>query len=255
MEGLAGRRIVVTRRPGQASRLTELLEQRGAHVVEVPSIEIVPVRDPAPLDEALRALERYQWLVFTSANAVGALLGRLVALGLEPRLTGRGPRIASVGPATTTALAASFPADRVSLEPASEHRAAGLVQAFASEGVRGARVFVPASSRGRGELAAGLHDLGAQVEVAVAYETVVPGDLDARVRACIDSGFDLVAFASPSAVDGFASAAGERVRGLRAAVIGPTTAQAAEAAGFDVCAVASPSTVEALVAAVETALG
>jgi uroporphyrinogen III methyltransferase/synthase len=257
---LDGRRLVVTRRPGQSSRLVALLEERGASVLEVPAIEIVAPPDTAPLDEALRGLSRYDWVVFTSANAVSAVLGRLVVLGLEPRLRGAGssggkPRVASVGPATTTALRSTFPEDRVALEPAGELRAAGLLEAFRRTGVSGARVLVPASTRAREELPAGLRELGARVDVVAAYATVDAPGLGEAVRSCLEGGFDLALFASPSAVEGFANVAGDRARGLPAAVIGPTTEAAARAAGMDVRAVARPSTVEGLVAAAEEVLG
>jgi uroporphyrinogen-III synthase len=262
MGTLDGRRLVVTRRKGQASRLVDLLEDRGAAVLEVPAIEIVAPPDTAPLDAALEALERYDWVVFTSANAVSAVLGRIAVLGLEPRLGARGPgsparegpRVASVGPATTAALRSAFPADPVSLEPEAGFRAAALVEALAKRGVRGTRVLVPGSTRARDELAAGLRGLGAEVDVVAAYATVEPPGLEEAVRGCLSAGFDLALFASPSAVEGFAGAAGARGRGLAVAVIGPTTEAAAGAAGMDVRAVASPSTAEGLVAAAERVL-
>jgi uroporphyrinogen III methyltransferase/synthase len=251
---LVGRRIVVTRRAGQSAALRRLFEERGATVIEVPAIEIVGPAEVEPLDDALRELERYAWVVFTSANAVNAVLGRLAVLGLEPRLGARGPKLSSVGPSTTAALRSAFPADRVALEPAGDFRAAGLVRAFGDEQIAGARVLLPSSSRAREELAAGLRSLGAQVDAVVAYETVEPPDLRQRVEDCLASGFDLVAFASPSAVDAFVSAAGPRAQGLPSVVIGPTTAQAALAAGLDVKAIAQPATAEGLLAAAEAAL-
>jgi len=254
VSALSGRRIVVTRRAAQAAPLVRLLEERGALVSEVPAIEITAPADASALDEALLALERYAWLVFTSANAVNAVLGRIAVLGLPPQLTARGRRLASVGPATTAALRSSFPADRPALEPAQQLSAAGLVDAFARERMAGARVLLPCSSRGRDELASGLRALGAEVDAVVAYATVVPLDLEERVRACLETGFDLIAFASPSAVESFAAVAGERARGLPAVAIGPTTAEAARSAGLDVRAVAQPATAEGLVAAAETAL-
>lgn len=255
MGTLAGRRIVLTRRRGQSARLAELLAARGASVLEVPAIEIVAPPDTAALDEALTELERYQWVVLTSANAVSAVLGRLAVLGLEPRLGARGPRIASVGPATTAALRSSFPEDQVALEPVGEFRATALAEAFARKGVKGARVLVPASTRARDELARGLGELGARVDVVAAYCVVEPPGLGETVRGCLDEGFDLAVFASPSSVEAFAQAAGERSRGVPVAVIGPTTEAAARAARFEVRAVASPSTAEGLVDAVERALG
>jgi uroporphyrinogen III methyltransferase/synthase len=248
---LAGRRIVVTRRRGQASTLVRLLEARGATVLEVPAIEITAPEDLGPLDGALGSLERYDWVVFTSANAVGAVVSRLMVLGLPPQIGARGPRIASVGPSTTAAIRSSLPADTVALEPEADFRAAGLVEAFAGRSCRGARVLVPASSRAREELEAGLRAIGAEVDVVTAYATVEPKDLHERVGACLAEGFDIAAFASPSAVEAFAAAAGPRAHGLPAAVIGPTTEAAARSARLDVRATALPSTVEGLVAALE----
>jgi len=262
MGALEGRRVLVTRGRGQASRLAELLAVRGATVREMPAIEIVAPPDPAPLDEALAELPRYDWVVFTSANAVTAVLGRLVVLGLPPRLAVRAarpsgksrPRIATVGAATRAALRASFPEDRVTLEP-DAFSAAGLVEAFGAEGLTGARVLLPASTRARVELASGLRGLGAEVDVFPAYATVEPDGMEEAVGRVLDEGFDLALFASPSAVESFARAAGERAFGLKVAVIGPTTEAAARAAGMDVREVASPSTADGLVAAAERVLG
>jgi uroporphyrinogen III methyltransferase / synthase len=263
MRTLAGRRIVVTRRRGQSSRLVKLLEERGASVLEVPAIEIAPPPDTAALDEAVAALQRYDWVVFTSVNAVAAVMGRLVVLGLEPRLgargpgawAGTGPKVASVGSATTAALRSTFPGDRAMLEAGPDFRAAGLLEALGREGVQGARILVPTSTRAGDELPRGLRGLGARVDVVPAYATVDAPGLDAAVRGCLKGGFDLALFASPSAVEAFARAAAERGRGLAVAVIGPTTEAAARGVGMEVRAVASPSTVDGLVAAAERVLG
>jgi uroporphyrinogen-III synthase len=251
---LAGRRVVVTRRRSQSPELVRLLEGRGARVIEVPSIEIAPAADPAPLDAALGGLETYDWVVFASANAVRAVLGRLIALGLPPTLTARGPRLASAGAATSVALRAAFPRDTITLEAREHFGAAGLLEAFEARLTPGCRVLLPASSRAREELPAGLRARGAEVSLVTAYETVEPADLAEAVRRCLDEGFDLVLFASPSAVEAFAAAAGERGHGRPAVAIGPTTEVAATAAGFDVRGIASPSTAEGLVEAACVAL-
>jgi uroporphyrinogen-III synthase len=251
---LDGRRIVLTRRRAQASTLARLLEERGATVVEVPAIEVAPAPDPSALDAALADLESYGWIVFTSANTVNAVLGRLTFLGLEPRLGARGPKVAVVGPATAAALRQAFPEDRVAIAPEESFRAAGLAEAFAKRAIAGERVLVPGSTRARDELPAALRSAGARVDAVVAYATVEPGDLAERVAQTLDAGFDLVAFASPSAVEAFAQAAGERAKGRPAVAIGPTTAEAARAAGFDLRGVATTSTAEGLAAAAEAAL-
>jgi len=255
MSALQGRRVVVTRQKNQAGGLVERLQTKGATVLEVPAIEIVPPKDIGPLDEALESLDRYDWVVLTSANTVNAVLSRLTVLGLYPKLGSEKRRVASVGPATTAALRSSFPEDRGVLEPKAGFGAAGLLDAFSKERLKGRRMLVPASSEARGELASGLRGMGAVVEVMAAYSTIEPPGLGEAVGRCLEQGFDLALFASPSAVEAFARSAGDRAAGLPAAVIGPTTEAAARAVGLDVRGVASPSTLEALVATAERVLG
>jgi uroporphyrinogen-III synthase len=254
-ETLAGRRVVVTRRPDQAVRLVKLLQDRGAVVLEVPATRIGPPEDVASLEAALRDLGRFDWVVFTSANAVAPVRDALAALGRPLHLGGGGARIASVGAATTRAIREAFPEDPVALEPESDYRAAGLLKAFEATGCAGRTVLIPASSRARQELPAGLRDLGARVSVVEAYATLEPPELGSSVERVLREGFDAATFAAPSAVEAFAKAAASRARGLPAVVIGPTTAEAARAAGLRVLATASPSTAEGLVAALEKALG
>jgi uroporphyrinogen-III synthase len=244
----------VTRRPEQADSLVRLLRDSGATVLEAPTTRLGAPSDPGPLDAALKGLEGFDWVVFTSANAVRAVRGRLQVLGLPRALGSRGPRLASVGTGTTRALAKSFPGESVAVEPEADFSAAGLLGVFEDRGCAGETVLVPASSLAREELPSGLASLGARVTVAEAYATVPAPDLQSNVERCLDEGFDLVTFAAPSAAEAFAGAAGARGRGLPAVVIGPTTRDAARAAGFEVLAVASPSTVEGLVHAVVRAL-
>jgi uroporphyrinogen-III synthase len=255
MSTLQGRRVVITRQKSQAGGLVERLQAKGATILEVPAIDIVPPKDIRPLDEALESLDRYDWVVLTSANTVNAVLSRLTVLGLYPKLGSQKRRVASVGPATTAALRSSFPEDRGVLEPKTDFRAAGLLDAFSKERLKGRRMLVPASSEAREELAAGLRGMGAVVEVVAAYSTIEPPGLGEAVARCLAQGFDLALFASPSSVEAFARSAGDRAAGLPAAVIGPTTEAAARAAGLDVRGVASPSTLEALVATAERVLG
>ncbi len=250
MTALAGRRIVVTRRASQASALVQSLRDRGAEVIEVPAIETAPPEDPGPLDEALGRLDGYDWVAFTSANAVEAVRDRMEALGVSPALS-HGPRIACVGASTSDALRAAFPGERIALEPEGEFRAGGLLRAFARTRCEGARVLLPVSSRARDELPQGLRALGAAVDVVEAYRTVEPYGLAEAVTRCLDMGFSAATFASPSAVEAFLKAAGPRAAGLPAVVIGPTTEVAARAGGMDVREVAHPSTAEGLLAALE----
>ena len=100
---LTGRRIVVTRAQRQSGSLRELLEQRGAEVLLLPTIETIPPDSLAPLDQALKGATGYQWLVVTSANAVRVIGERLAAAELSSSAL-RHLKIAAVGPSTTDAL-------------------------------------------------------------------------------------------------------------------------------------------------------
>ena len=240
---LAGRRIVVTRRPEQSAWICARLAELGGTVVEVPLIELAPPAEMAPLDAALRRLDGYDWVVFTSANAVRSVSERITDLGLAERaLMSR--KIASVGPATAHALRECFPGIAVTVE-AAKHDAESLMKELAA-GARGRRFLVPTSDRARDVLPAGLREAGAEVDVVVAYRTVAPADLRERVLEGLRGGADLVVFASPSAVHNFVAAAPEWIPRIGAAVIGPVTEEACREAGIDVKAVAAPANAQGL---------
>ncbi len=243
---LTGRRILVTRRPEQSGSLCEPLRALGATVLEVPLIEIQPPLDWHPLDEALSRLGEYDWLVFTSANAVQAVAERRAVLAL----TGALPKVAVVGPATREALGHMFSGRTPDLEPAEDHRAEGLLAAFAPSDVSGRRFLLPLSAKARETLAAGLARRGALVHTVTAYRTEQPEGLGRKLRDLLTEGLDLVVLASPSAVEGLVAAAGSAVSGARVAVIGPVTEEAARRAGCEVAVVAHPSTAEGLLSAI-----
>lgn len=249
------RRVVVLTRPLEQGRgLREALEGLGVSVIQLPAIEVVPPDDPAPLDAALRGLEAYGWIVFTSANAVRAVADRLKALGLPSALGPRGPRIAVVGSATGDALVASLPGEEVALRPHGASRAAGLLEALEELGVAGSRILLPLSSRGREDLPRGLAVAGAEVDCVVAYKTGEPPGLAQALRSCLVGDPDLFVFASPSAVEALATASKGRIAERPAVVIGPTTEEAARRAGLTVRAVAREPTDAGLKEAVLSAL-
>lgn len=242
---LKGQRVLVTRRPAQAGELSRRLRELGAEIVELPAIEILPAEDPEPFETCLAQLERYDWLVLTSANSVKAVRDRWHALALT--LPERRPRVASVGATTSQAARSSLSWLELALEPEQDFRAEGLLLAFDRLDLRGERVLLPLSDRARDVLAAGLRARGAEVDAPVAYRTVAPAGLAERFRELVQAGIDLAVFASPSAVENLAAAAPDLVRGLPAAVIGPVTAAAAREHGLNVLVVAEPSTVDGLI--------
>jgi uroporphyrinogen III methyltransferase/synthase len=254
MGTLDGRRLLVTRRPEQSGELVARLIERGARVVELPTLAIVPPEDCGAFDAAVRGLDAYDWLVLTSANTAAAVRDRLAASGIV-RAAGARPRGASVGPVTTAAAREALPWLRVVLEPEADYRAEGLARAFEAHDVAGRRLLVPLSDRARDTLAVALRARGAVVDAPLAYRTVAPPGLRERFEAALATGLDLLLFASPSAVDNLRAAAPELLAGLPAAVIGPVTEEAARAAGLEVLVVAAPSTVEGLLAALDAVFG
>jgi uroporphyrinogen III methyltransferase/synthase len=234
--------VLVTRQPEQAAGLAEALAREGAFVVEVPLIEIAPPEDEAPLRAAAGRLDAYDWLVFTSANAV-----RAFAKAMERRALPRDLRIASVGPSTSEAVLASFSDASVALTPARDFRAEGLLAAFADQDLSGRRVLVPASARARDTLPSGLTARGARVDVVTAYRTLTPSDAPLRLAAALAAGVDVVTLASPSAVEGFVASCPAGAAWPRAVVIGPVTEAAARRAGLDVAGVAGAGDADGIV--------
>src|SRR5574340_802610 len=98
---LAGSVVIVTRAEHQAAALEALLQAEGATVYRYPCLAIAPPDNTAPLDDALHAAAsgQFDWLAFTSANAVDAVAQRLAAIGMNPSALAA-VRVAAVGPST-----------------------------------------------------------------------------------------------------------------------------------------------------------
>jgi uroporphyrinogen III methyltransferase/synthase len=235
---LFGRRIVVTRARAQASDLARRLQELGARVIEVPVIRIDPPGDGgAGLAAAVASIGAYAWVVFTSANAVAALLDRLPDL----RDLG-GVSIAAVGPATAEALAGrGLVADLI---PARQ-QADGLLEAFPPPAPSGSRVLFPRAGAGREVLVDGLRAAGWDVDLVEAYQTVQVGSDDATIKEVASA--DAVCFTSSSTVTGFVAACGVDSAPPVVVCIGPTTAATARESGIEVTGVAESHSVPGLV--------
>lgn len=232
--------VVVTRPAHQSDVLTGALEARGARVVAVPTITIAPPRDKGALMRAAaKRLASFDWVVFTSENAVE----RFVSEIRDPS-SFAAVRVAAIGEGTAHALAAR--GIRVDLVP-ERFVAESLVEAFPAPEGEGT-VLLPRAAVARDVLSDGLRALGWDVEIVAAYETRparLDSDLIDRVRRS-----DAITFTSSSTVSGFLSNAGTADLPGVVASIGPVTSATARAAGIDVTVEAtvhsSPGLAEAL---------
>ncbi|MCH7837097.1 MAG: uroporphyrinogen-III C-methyltransferase [Chloroflexi bacterium] len=229
---LFGLRVLVTRTREQASELSRALAAAGAEAIELPTIEITRRFDEARLETAVDALKdgAYDWLAFTSANAVDCFFDLL----WERRLDARSVRasVAAIGPATAKALkrwgiSADVTAD------ADRSTAEGLLAAFEKQSdLRDQKVLLPCAEGARDVLIDGLSSRGAKVDEVTLYVATPPDDPDAEGLRRLRAGeIDVATFASSSAVRSLATLLGddlEPLRRCRIACIGPITAATAE---------------------------
>jgi uroporphyrinogen III methyltransferase/synthase len=239
---LAGLRVLLTRPAEQAPPWAAALEAAGASVLRHPTIEVHPPPSWEPLDEALARLGEYAWLVFTSAAAVRFTLSRL-GPGRTPAAL-QGLRVAAVGPETARALEES--GLRVARIPEGSGQGGEALAATLGDLHPGTRILFPQAVGGREELRNALHRRGCTVDVVPASQTVPRRDLPPPPP------FDVATFASPSALRAFVAAHGlALLENAQVAVIGPTTATAADALGLHPV-VADAPTVDALIRAIAT---
>jgi uroporphyrinogen-III synthase len=242
---LAGLRVVVTRAEHQSAGLAAAFERAGARVELLPLLEVVPPADPRPLARAAGELASYDWLVFTSANAVEAFLP----------LTGplrSGLRIAAVGPATAAALRAFGSEPHLT---ARKSEAEGLAADLAPR-IAGKRVLLPQAADARPALLQELKGAGAEVVAVVAYDKRLPPEAPARAAELFaTTPIGWVTFTSPRIVRHFVELFGsdwERRRGeLRAVSIGPVTSAELRRYGVEPAAEAERPGEEGMVGAVE----
>ncbi|MFZ5775541.1 MAG: uroporphyrinogen-III C-methyltransferase [Thermodesulfobacteriota bacterium] len=247
---LFGKRILVTRTREQASELVRLLEDSGADCVEGATIALMPPDSWDPLDQALDHLAEYQWLAFSSINAIRFFFDRLYERGMDSRALG-GLKVAVVGTATAEALREyGVVAD---LLPG-EFTGDGLAEAMVTWGVAGTKVLIPRAKKAREALPEILKESGAEVTVVPVYQNVRPTDYDMVRQALAEGGIDMVTFTSSSTVTNFLAMLGDDrdrlLAGVKIASIGPITAKTVEKAGLRVDVQPGTYTIPALVEAI-----
>ncbi len=238
-EPLAGRTIVVTRAASQAGEFVAELERYGAKVIVCPTIEIAEPESYERLDEAIEHLYGYDWLIFTSANAIEYFLRRLQARGVKAEELDE-LKVCAIGQTSADKLRDTHV--HVDVVP-TQSKAEGVFAALSefvggAEQLRGLNILLPRAAAGRDYLPKALEDAGARVDVVTAYRTVVPENLDrGRLSAMLAGSGDCIAFTSSSTVKNLALLfdthdLSKVLSGLAIACIGDVTAATAAEYGL-----------------------
>jgi len=245
---LLGRCIVLTRPLAQTADFEAHVRALGGDPVVAPAIEIASPDSWTIADAALRRIGTYDWIAFTSANAVRALVERADAIGVS-RDELRSRRLAVVGPATATVVAGA-------LRPPDFSPAVNTAESLAHElvDVENARILLPRGDLAGDELPATLRARSAFVDEIVVYRTVPGPGIPAIVAGVRESAVDALLFASASAVRFVADAleadsanAPGAPNWPLAVCLGPVTAAAAREAGFQTVVVADATTQNELI--------
>ncbi len=247
---LFGWRVLVPRTQAQAGPMIDRLAAYGATADVVPTISVEPPRTPQQMDKAVRGLVtgRYEWIGFTSTNAVRAVRERFEDLGLDARAFA-GLKIAAVGGVTAQALRDW--GINPDLVPAGEQSAAGLLEVWPDfdellDPIN--RVLLPRADIATETLVAGLRDMGWEVDDVTAYRTVRAAPPAAAVRDAIKGGdYDAVVFTSSSTVRNLVGIAGKPHPATVVACIGPATAKTAQEHGLRVDVLAGEASAISLV--------
>ncbi|HET8614779.1 MAG TPA: bifunctional uroporphyrinogen-III C-methyltransferase/uroporphyrinogen-III synthase [Actinomycetales bacterium] len=249
---LFGWRVLVPRTKDQAGTTTARLSAFGAVSDVVPTISVEPPRTPQQMERAVKGMVtgRYEWVGFTSVNAVRAVREKFTEFGLDARAFA-GLKVAAVGGVTAESLREwGIEPDLV---PSAEQSARGLLDEWPPydellDPIN--RVFLPRADIATDTLVAGLQQIGWEVDDVTAYRTVRAAPPAAPVREAIKAGaFDAVVFTSSSTVRNLVGIAGKPHPSTVVACIGPATAKTAEEHGLRVDVLAPEPSATALVEA------
>jgi len=254
---LSGRTVVVTRAASQAGDFVTELENYGASVIVCPTIEIAEPESYERLDEAIDHLYGYDWLIFTSANAIDFFLRRLHHRGLKVEELDE-IKVCAIGQASADRLRdAHVHVDVVPAHANAEGVFAALSEFVGgNEQLRGLNILLPRAAAGRDYLPKALEGAGARVDVVTAYRTVVPENLDrGRLSAMLAGSADCIAFTSSSTVKNLALLfdtpdLSKVLGGVAVAAIGAITSATAAEYGLRVDIEPAQSTVKDLAKAI-----
>lgn len=252
---LAGKTILVTRPEEGSSRMGGMLTDLGACVRVAPMIRITEPENWAAADAAIRSLDAYRWVIFTSANGPKYLAKRFSDLSAAPEAIPAGTSILAVGPATADAVEKYL--GRTPDKTAEKYMAEGVVDLLEEQNMAGQRVLLARAKEGRDVIPKGLAEMGALLDDVAVYRTTPLGREALReVWGELEAGkIDMLTFTSSSALDGFMRAAGEEtakgwMQRASVASIGPATSATAREWGVAPDLEAAESTIPGMARAI-----
>lgn len=242
---LQGKRVLITRPEEQAEQFANQLRRLGAEPVIVPTIMVLPPEDWEPVDQAIRSLDRFHWVVFTSVNGVHSYVGQMQAINVPITLLAE-RRLAAIGPATARAL------EQVCRTPdVIPHEFLSDAVPDALGEVRGLRILLPRADIARKAMVEELRRRGAEVVEVSVYR--VQQKTGAQVANLPQP--DMITLTSPSTVSSLARMLEEAGRtewlsSIPLICIGPITAAAVRELGYQPARVAKEHTIQGLIQAV-----
>lgn len=239
---LSGKRIIVTRAGDQCEEIVANLKSKGATVLKLPMIKIIPAVLSTENEKRISEYYNYDVMIFTSANSVRNLFQRIVVRDQFNKV-----RIVAIGKKTSEALLKfGVKPDSIPGKSTSEE----LMKSLANFDWGRKRVLIPVGNLSNREITAVIESNGGIVDQIVVYETMLNDSFDYTMKEEVRSGqFDMVIFYSPSQVKNFVNIFGvEILKSKKIATIGPTTKNAVERFGLDVEIVPDNSTTEDLIA-------
>lgn len=245
---------MITRAAAQSEALRLELSARGAAPVVLPLVSFAAPSDFAPLDRAIAEIQRFDWMIFTSAQAVRAMMQRAADLQHPLVRTESQWRVACVGPVTAEAARnAKLPVEYIAVT----HNGVALANELGGK-LQGKNVLLPRSDRGHPDLPEALQRYGARVTEVIAYRTLRPAETDADGwKKIINGQADAILFFSPSAVQHFTELVGSekllRMQDILAmTAVGPVTANALREAGIQRAVVAADTTAASVLEVLES---
>ncbi len=247
---LSNKRILITRDKLESRTLSQMLLERGATPIELPTIEFAPPESYRDFDQILRQIQMYDWIVFTSVHGVKGFFDRMWSQGKDARNL-HGIQICCIGTATASkmieyGLIPDFVPEKYSSQD--------ILDAFSHFDISGKHVLLPRSDLAAPNLPKGLETLGATVTELVTYRNLIPEESSTHIANAFEEAVDIVIFASSSSVINLMKLLDGDTRVLstaRVACIGPVTAKTAQEHGLNVDLVPEERTLQGIIASIE----